>query len=115
MGAKGLPIARVKPGKRFFADFSAAASAGGRIGNLSAACKRVLKKQAEKNIWAIFLPKCGWGVSLKLSAFYFKDTPRLPGTCIFGAGSALSRAWAGSMKTFSAVHFSSSIPRRRTN
>jgi hypothetical protein len=55
MGAKGRSIARVKQGKRFFADFSETASAEGRMRNLSAACKRVLKKQAEKNIRMIFL------------------------------------------------------------
>jgi hypothetical protein len=58
IGAKGRSIARVKPGKRFFADFSDAASAESRIGNLSAACKRVSKKQAEKNIRVIFLSTC---------------------------------------------------------
>jgi hypothetical protein len=67
IGAKGLSIERVKQGKRFFADFSASASAESRIGNLSAACKRVSKKQAEKNIRVIFLPnrrsEYGQGVS----------------------------------------------------
>jgi hypothetical protein len=103
MGAKGRLIARVKPGKRFFADFFEAASAGSRIGNLSAACKRVSKKQAEKNNRVIFLPT-------RRSEYV-----PLPDTCIFGVWSALSQVWAGSTKIFSGMHFSSSTRKRRMN